>query len=137
METIDNQAFNEKNTNISTLAIEIIRSTVPWMKFIAIMGFIILGFLVISAVMQGTSNRYDSGVYMVVYLIVAIVGIFPNMFLFQYASNLSYFIESGQQADLEYALAKQKSMYVFCGVLMIIYIVFVLLALLYLFSIRY
>ncbi|HEY6161296.1 MAG TPA: hypothetical protein VI112_08740, partial [Bacteroidia bacterium] len=58
-------------------------------------------------------------------------GFFPTLFLFQYANNLSYFLESKQSFDMEQAMLKQKNYYIFAGVIMILAIVLILLVFLY------
>jgi hypothetical protein len=131
MDTLDNQSFNDKNSGLTPAALETIRTTVPWMKFIAIMGFIFIGFVVIGAFMSGATGTDKGMVQMLTNLVAAVLGFFPTLFLFQYANNLSYFLESKQSFDMEQAMLKQKNYYIFAGVIMILAIVLILLVFLY------
>ena len=131
MDTLDNQSFNDKSSGLSPVAMETIRTTIPWMKFIAIMGFIFIGFVVIGAFMSGATGTDKGMVQMLTNLVAAVLGFFPSLFLFQYANNLSYYLESKQALDMEQAVLKQKNYYIFLGVITILGIVLVLLVFLY------
>ena len=132
METIDNQSFSEKNSGMTEQTMQTIRTTIPWMKFISITGFIMIGFILIAAFMNGASGSSRGMEQMLVNLITAVLCFFPNFFLFQYAANLTYFVDSKQSVDMEYAMLKQKTLYVFSGILVIIFLAFMVLALVYL-----
>jgi hypothetical protein len=133
METIDNSTF-EKSGAVSDVAFESMRSTIPWIKFIAITGFILLGFGVISTLYQIATSygymRYMGWTY-VIYLVLGAVFFFLNLFLFQYANNLAHFTRSKQSFDLELALEKQKTFYIISAILLIVYILVVIIALIW------
>jgi hypothetical protein len=131
MDTLDNQSFSDKGTGLSALAMETLRNTIPWMRFMAIMGFIGVGFIVIAAFILGATG-YEAGmIAMVAYLIGAVIAFFPAMFIYQYAGNLAYYLESRQMHDLEIALGKQKNYYVYVGVIIIIYLALIVIGLVF------
>jgi hypothetical protein len=128
METLDNQSFSDKNGTVSDGALELLRRTIPWMKFVAIMGFIASGAYVIRALVEGGNAYRGGGAVIAAGLITGVLIFFPNLFLFQYASNLSYFVDSRQPFDLEMAFARQRTLYLYTGILFIVVIALVIIA---------
>jgi hypothetical protein len=120
MNTVDTPA--EKRSALSEAAVRIIYSTIPWMRFMAIMSFIGIGFLLFGAVMLGSSG-FDWAIWlMALYFIFAVIGFFPALYLLQYANNLAYYIQNEQMQELERSLTRQKSYFVYVGSLLIIMI---------------
>jgi hypothetical protein len=111
-----------------TLASEPLRRTQPWVRFIAIMGFIGAGFMVLVGLTAGVAGaatgRIETLGLMVVYPIMAVVYVFPSLFLLRYADRIKSFVASGQEQDLAGALDAQRSFWKFAGVLTIVSIVF-------------
>ena len=123
-------------TSPSPVAAQLQR-TQPWVRFMAIMGFIIAGFMVlfglaVGAVGAATGNYQTLGV-MVLYPIMGVVYVFPSIFLLRYADRIKTFVASGQEQDLAGALDAQRSFWKFAGILTIVSIlmslVFVAIAL--------
>ena len=126
MDTLDSTSF-DKTGGITENALQTIRTTVPWMKFISITGFVMLAFMTFSVLYQMANSfgyiRYTGLIY-IFYFIVGTVIFFLNLFLFQYANNLGHYTRSKLSFDLELALQKQKTLYIVTGVLLIVYILF-------------
>ena len=117
-------------TSPSPVAVHLQR-TQPWVRFLAIMGFIIAGFMVLTGLAVGaigaaTGNYQTLGI-MVLYPIMGIVYVFPSIFLLRYADRIKTFVASGQEQDLAGALDAQRSFWKFAGVLTIVSIVMSLL----------
>lgn len=133
MDTLDNSAF-DKSGGVSDNALQTLRTTIPWMKFISITGFVVLAFMVVGVLYQLSNSfgyiRYTGLIY-IVYFVVGVIIFFLNLFLFQYANNLAHYTRSKQSFDLELALQKQKTLYIVTGVLLIVYILFVVITVLW------
>ena len=117
-------------TSPSPVAVHLQR-TQPWVRFLAIMGFIIAGFMVLTGLAVGaigaaTGNYQTLGI-MVLYPIMGIVYVFPSIFLLRYADRIKTFVASGQEQDLAGALDAQRSFWKFAGILTIVSIVMSLL----------
>jgi len=65
-----------------------------------------------------------------VYVIIAVVIFFPQLFLVQYSNALGRYTRDKNPADLENALKKQNAFWMYMGILMIIYLAFFVIALL-------
>ena len=124
---------------LSRFAIETLNKTVPWIKFLSIMGFILCGFMVIFALVLLLSGgiygkTYGAGMgssVFLVYLVLAIVIYFPNSYLYHYAGNLRKFFNSKDASTLETAFKLQKQYWMFMGVLVIIYLSFFAIAMIF------
>ena len=117
-------------TSPSPVAVHLQR-TQPWVRFLAIMGFIIAGFMVLTGLAVGaigaaTGNYQTLGI-MVLYPIMGVVYVFPSIFLLRFADRIKTFVASGQEQDLAGALDAQRSFWKFAGVLTIVSIVMSLL----------
>ncbi len=106
-----------------------LRSTSPWIKFMGIMGMIAIGFILIAAIYMSTLP-FVGGSFALVYFILAVVCFFPALFLIQYSSLLGSYTRSKNPGDLERAFVKQKSYWIYVGILTIIYIALVLIMIL-------
>jgi divalent metal cation (Fe/Co/Zn/Cd) transporter len=96
------------------------------MKFMSIMGFIGIAFIVIAGFMLGAMSYRNGTTIILLYLAIAVIVFFPTLFLFQYAHNVGYYLESQQMQDLEYAFTRQKYYYIWMGVLLILYLAIIL-----------
>lgn len=109
-------------------SIEHMRSTVPWMKFVAIIGFIFSGLMAIGSlgIFAQSSSRYYSRlnelfiVLGFVYLIMAVAILIINIFLFRYAMNLGTFVNYGDNLSQENAFKFQKNFFLMWGICLII-----------------
>lgn len=106
---------------VSDHMLESLRATRPWVKFLAILGFIgcALMVLVALAMLGGVSKMPGAmagfaPVMGVLYLLFALLYFFPCLYLYRYAGAISRIPESGAAA-MEEALAKQKSFWKFVG----------------------
>ena len=122
---------------VSQAAIQQLVGTRPWVIFFAVMMFIGSGFLVLGALgmaMMGgmssiTSSRsatpFPAGIgfaLAAVYLVLAVVYVFPGVKLVQYASAISRLVRTRQESDLVMALDRQRSFWKLVGIMMIVMI---------------
>lgn len=125
------------NSTLTPASLEYLRGTASWMKFMSILGFIFCGFIVIVALIaMGTASTFGgmygaglgAGVF-IVYLIMAVIILFPNIFLFNYARGIQNYFATNNVGALENAFQMQKRYWVFMGVLAIIYLSIMVLVL--------
>jgi hypothetical protein len=113
--------------------IEALQKTKPWVRFLSILGFIacalmLLGalFMVIGgAVGAAFTSRSGMGaaggvVLGLVYGLLALLYVFPSLFLFRYASGIATMLSEDAVRGMENALNAQKSFWRFVGILTVI-----------------
>ncbi|MBW3670567.1 MAG: type II secretion system protein GspG [Acidobacteria bacterium] len=120
-----------------------LRSTRPWVRFLSIIGFIAVGFMILGSIfiigvgVIGGGDEEMPGFLMIglglLYLLMAILYVFPSMYLFRYASSITRALQPGPKAiPVQDALRHQKSFWKFVGILtlasMLLYIPGVLAA---------
>lgn len=112
-----------------------------WATFLAIMGFIALGFMVIGALGMfavggalgnmggaGALGMMSGGVIGGIYLVFAILGFFPTLYLFKFGSKAKQAVNNSTTAELTESLGNLKSYFKFLGIFTIIIIVFYIIA---------
>ncbi|MGH7135769.1 MAG: hypothetical protein ACREHD_08520 [Pirellulales bacterium] len=102
--------------------IELLAQTRPWVMFIAILGFISSGLMILGGlfaavvlVAMGGAGVLEAAVILV-YPVLGVVYYFPSQFLVRFAQRIRDLRHSHNVADLEAALAAQKSFWKFCGI---------------------
>ena len=122
----------EEILKLSNQAILYLNETRKWSMFLAILGFITVGLVVImafaigaifSALPGGESLDMMPGgstFFMIVYLLVAVVFFFPTWYLFKFSKHPKSALSSKGTDMLEFALKNQKSLFKFMGILTII-----------------
>ena len=115
--------------SVSDNMLESLRATRPWVKFLAILGFIVCGLMALAAlaVLGGAGGKEGpmasvGPALAVVYLLLVLLYFMPCLYLYKYAGAISRIAESGQAA-MEDALARQKSFWKFMGILTAIVLV--------------
>lgn len=142
MTLLDQNELHVSN-EFSTSVIENMRKAAKWMRFVAIVGFVISAFMIIIAFvipdffqsLSGTSETNQiissfGGAITIGYLIVALLFFIPNLFLFQSAGNFAAFTRSNENINMEVGFKKLHSLYLFFGVIIIIYLVIMVFAIL-------
>ncbi len=113
----------------------------PWIRFIAIYGFIMAGFYILGGaivaalwpMMTSLMTEADlaeaglgsgflgifggMGLFMVAF---GVVMIFPLRYLYNFGSKLRTFVQTSNESALEIAFKNNKSFWKFCGILTII-----------------
>ena len=131
----DLQIDHQSNSYLSEVA--------KWGKFLAIIGFIFCGLMVIAALFAGTlmasmmsgfgsgeatSTAIGGGFITFIYLIFALIYFFPCLYLFNFAAKMQVALRNNQQELLNIAFRNLKSCFKFMGILMIIMLSFWALA---------
>ena len=115
-----------------------------WANFLAIVGFVISGFLILTSFTIGSAMRTDpklaaamaasrlSPIGITVFCLVYAFAVFyPSLLMFKYASKAKLGVLYGEQASLDEAFGKMKSLFKFWGIITIallsLYIVFIVI----------
>jgi hypothetical protein len=111
--------------------------TTRWTKFIAIMGFIGIGFMIIGGLvianvsaLSGTENRYaglGAATLGVTYIVLAALYFFPIFLLYKFSKSMKQGIADNNMELITDAFRYQKNLYKYMGIFMIILIAFSLI----------
>ena len=141
----------EQNENVSLFGLSIdqvskahLGEAARWAKFLAIVGFVICGLIVLGGVFFGSlisslSSGYSSSPYgdggmaamgsgfgmvaTVMYILFALLYFFPCLFLFRFAVKAKQAIATNEQHVMNASFQNLKAMFRFMGILMIIVLV--------------
>ncbi|MBD3638874.1 MAG: hypothetical protein HUJ25_16090 [Crocinitomicaceae bacterium] len=101
--------------------------TTKWSKFISIVGFVGLGFMILAALMilanpvRGFGRVQMSNIGYV-YFIMALIYFFPIYYLFKFSTNLKSGLESATQISVDEGFNYLRKHYQYVGIVMIIVI---------------
>jgi hypothetical protein len=128
---------NQTGFQMTSSMIESLRATKPWTQLLAILGFISVGFLVLSSFRliigaffmpdHGSGLPFPLFFLALFYLLMGVIYFFPSYFLLKYATSIGRFLRGGGQLSMEQALAYQKSFWKFVGILGLVSIGFAIL----------
>ncbi|NOZ13167.1 MAG: hypothetical protein GXO69_05900 [Acidobacteria bacterium] len=135
-------APEKKPPALTETMIESVKGIGPWARFLSVMGFISVAFMLIGAAfMLGIGlfannlgrSAMPNGMMIamaVLYVIIAILYIFPSIYLWNTAAAVVRMKKGDIVAGMETALAKQKSFWKFVGImvisLLVIYPIFII-----------
>lgn len=110
-------------------AIEMLRQTRPWARFIAVLTFIGAGLMIVAALgllvvgaTVGRTRGAPPALLSLAYAAMALLYIAPAVYLNRYASRISDVLQLRRSDSLEQALEAQKSFWKFVGILFAIMI---------------
>lgn len=116
-----------------------LNTTRKWSMFLAILGFIILGLLLIIGLFTGTFlsifNSGDTGtgvpgaLIIALILLIGIIYFFPVYFLFQFSKHTANAVHSLDKKEIKKAFKNLRSCFVYIGVMVIIILVLYVIAL--------
>lgn len=119
-----------------------------WGKFLAIVGFILIGIMVISSLFAGAAmgdmflpkEAADSmagavmgGFVSIFYLLIALLYFFPVLYLYRFSGKLQEALRLQDEGLLAGSFANLKSLFRFMGILTIIMLAFYGLGMLFMF----
>ncbi|TCC89393.1 hypothetical protein EZ428_16995 [Pedobacter frigiditerrae] len=137
MEEINETQLEPKEEQALAVTEEIrsyIYETAKWASFLAIVGFVLTGLLVVCAfmfgaimssspelaLMTGELAKAGSAVITIVFLIYAFAIFYPSLLMFKYANKAKVGILYGEQDSLNEAMGKMKSLFKYWGIITII-----------------
>lgn len=140
-----NDLQENQELKLDSTAIQYLASTVKWAKFLAIIGFIGVGLMVLMAFFAGTifstigamdggmgmpdAAALGGGLLTVIYLLIAILYFVPTLYLYRFAQKTGDALNAKNQELLNEGLENQKSLFKFMGVLTIVILSLYLLVL--------
>jgi hypothetical protein len=113
------------NNEINSYLVE----TAKWGKFLAIIGYIGIGFMVIagifvmvgfSALGEYTKMPFPMGAFGIVYILIAVLYYFPVSYLHKFSDQTRQAVLMNEQGMLDSGFANLKSLFKFMGILMIV-----------------
>ncbi|MFK7937498.1 MAG: hypothetical protein AB8G22_28540 [Saprospiraceae bacterium] len=124
---------------LETAAREYLRESAKWAKFLSIVGFVMIGFMVIAAFFVGAMfstmgnfqgidgadelaglGMLSGGFITAMYLAFAALYFFPTLYFYRFSTKTKLAIESGSSTDLTAGLENLKSCFKFWGIFMIV-----------------
>jgi hypothetical protein len=115
---------------VSDLSVDLLRQTKPWVMLLSVLCFLASGFMIVAGVAMAGMSLVTSGAGFpgfgwlgLVYIPFAGLYVYPAVKMWSYSSAIGHLVVSRSPADLESALAQQKSFWKFCGIAAIITIV--------------
>ena len=113
-----------------------------WAKFLAIVGFVMCGLIIVLSFFIGTlfstsMSRYGDGaafssgfgiIMTIVYLSFGVLYFFPCLFLFRFANNMIVALNSNEQITLNRSFQNLKIMFRYVGILTIIVLALYIIA---------
>jgi hypothetical protein len=138
MENVENSLL-DVNLIIDTQSDRYLRETAKWNKFLAILGFIFGGFLILAGVFASVGSSFSTGsetilafgtgvFAFVFFFILGVLAILPNIFRYRFASQVIQALDANDQVSLTSSLNNLKIFYRFYGILTIAMIAFYSLA---------
>ncbi|MDC9724210.1 MAG: hypothetical protein PSN34_15780 [Urechidicola sp.] len=135
METTTNSSFESfENTSLSINSISFLKETGKWAKFLSIVGFVMIGLMIIAALfvsampnsMPGFDNSLMSSSSLIggIYLLMSAIYFFPVYYLFQFSNKINKAFKQNDNHLLEDSFKNLKSHYKFIGVFTLIFILF-------------
>ncbi len=128
--------FNQNKSEIFTLEVdETTKSTLMemgrWTKFLAILGFVMLGLMVAAGVILGVvMSRYSSMAtaipyigtagLVLIYVVFAGLYFYPTFALYKYSTCMKQALNSNNKLSFNKALVYLKNMFKFFGIMMIV-----------------
>ena len=125
---------NGENLIIDWRSKEFLKETAKWTKFLAILGFVGIGLMVLGSLVMlfAPSSLMSNGGFpfggkifmMLLYLAFAVLYYFPISYLYQFSENTKKAINSNDNVAMRNAFEFLKSHYKFMGILTIILLSF-------------
>jgi hypothetical protein len=125
---------NGENLIIDWRSKEFLKETAKWTKFLAILGFVGIGLMVLGSLVMlfAPSSLMSNGDFpfggkifmMLLYLAFAVLYYFPISYLYQFSENTKKAIENNDNNAIRDAFEFLKSHYKFMGILTIILLSF-------------
>jgi hypothetical protein len=129
MESLDTGLTRESNFSTTAEIKSYLLEAAKWGKFLAIMGYIGIGFMLLLAIgMMFMGNLFSAlagkgmsmGLFGVIYIAIAAFYFFPVYYLHQFSINIKRGLNSDSLSDVTMGFQSLKSLFKFMGVLTVI-----------------
>jgi hypothetical protein len=131
---MENKDLLNSQLEVGDAAAAHLSDTAKWGKFLAVVGFIGLGFALVAGlvmlVASDSFSTYNSSfnglgpLVGIVYLAFALLYFFPCLFLLRFSNKLKAALLGNDQESLNEAFNQQRRLYKFVGILIIILLSF-------------
>lgn len=131
------ELYNEQphSINIDLNARSFLQSTAKWGKFLAIIGFVFIGFMVVgllfgsaffSAMSEGAGfgGSMGGGFFSIMYLVFALLYFFPVLYLYKFSTKMESGLKLRNEELVTDSFKNLKSLFKFMGVLTIVMLAF-------------
>ena len=139
---MENLDLLSNDLQVSPQAQSYLTESARWGKFLAIMGFIVCGFMMILSFFMPVfltqlppynrvSTEFSSGMKVgmtVVYLLLALLSFFPCFYLYKFSVKMQSAVKMVSQENFDESLMNLKSVFKFYGIFVIIILSFYALA---------
>ncbi len=126
----DQSQFDTFELQVNETAIEYLRSSAKWSMFLAIMGFIGIGFMILGALAIATVGSLGGGMMggipgmqtgiAIIYIVMALLYFSPIYYLYKYASDMKNALNQKDNELLTNSLGYLKSHHKFLGISIIV-----------------
>ncbi len=135
-----NENVLSSNLQIDDIASAHLRETARWAKFLSIVGFIVSALLILGGIFygsimsmmpgfnQGGVQLIGSGVVAVVYIIIAAIYTMLSLYLYRFATKMLATLQHNDQQQFNDALNNLRLVYKVTGIIIVIYLCFLVLA---------
>lgn len=134
--------LENRKMEVETETLVHLNTTRKWAMFLAIIGFIFLGLMILIGLIAGTFlTAFNSGekglgipesLLFVPVLLLAVIYFFPVLFLFRFSKHTSHAIQTLDKMDFHKAIKNLKYYFAYIGILIIVilslYIVVLIIA---------
>ncbi len=110
--------------------------TAKWARFLAIVGFVFIGLMIIAGIFMGSimgsamgaagdmgmAGMMGGGAMTVLYILLAALYFFPTLYLYRFATQTRAALSGTGGGDVTQGLGNLKSTFKFMGILMIVII---------------
>jgi type III secretory pathway component EscS len=113
-------------------SINYLKETAKWGKFLAILGFVLCGFMALLGVLMGTVFNRTSvptgslapqiGI-LVLYIAIGVIYLFPSLYLYRFSTKAMSALENLNNDELSEAFKNHKAFFKFIGVFSIIMLI--------------
>lgn len=120
---VDNSLFNNREIN------DYLLETAKWGKFLAIMGYIGMGFMIIAGIfmmvglslLKGFSGEVaPTSIIGLVYFVIAALYFFPVTYLYRFSTQIKEALYLKNEQSLTYGFQNLKSLFKFMGIFTIV-----------------
>lgn len=125
--------------------LEHLRRAKPWVRLVAVLTFIGAALLVAAGLLmsvmgsaipgfsEGMGAPFAGAAIGIVYLLIALLYVFPGLYLWRYANAIDSMVRNPQSLTLEEAIKHQTSFWRFVGIMTVV--VLILYALIFVFAV--
>ena len=131
---LDSNMKSHVDLTISPQIRQFLKETAKWAKFISIIGFVMIGLMIVLAFSMsffmgsalasipdaGPLGAMGGGLFGVIYGLMALIYVFPVLYLYRFATKMKMALNSNDQEYLSSSFQNLKSCYKFMGILMIV-----------------